>query len=471
MNQAIHIFLKDLRALWFQVATLMLVIGVYAAMDISITQTNLGTALYTVAVQAAVWLLIARAVHQESLPGENQFWLTRPYERSSLIISKFLMALCIVVVPFFLADCIILLAQSLPLMANLGGLVLRQIVVAGWLILPPLAIATVTRSIAEDVMVWIVLIAILSSKDVGSLGERYHLVLLAEALMLAAACRQYFTRTTTSSRAWIAIAVLLPMLPFPVPAALALEVPQNDPAASHISLAANSANIPEAIAAGAPDVHCVPRAFSIEGVRPGWRIARLGQEDTFSADGKTRSMGWRSAGPQPTELYFLNGVALISECLSASGLRDLGAGPYAVHTSLALAVYAEDPPIRVKATLNPFRVPGLGTCQIQGASPAVTSRRGYELACKSPVWFPRQGSVTVGSERSRNLMTAASPYAWAPMNLLPGLSPVYKWVALWFGEQLPAAIANGGEIEFKTERRIAVLRRELTVKEVRFVQE
>src|ERR1700722_9173646 len=108
MKQAVHIFLKDLRALWIQVTTLMLAIGIYAVVDITITDTNLSSALFTIAVGAAVWLLIARTVHQESLPGENQFWLTRPYERSSLLISKFLMALCIVTVPFFLADCIIL---------------------------------------------------------------------------------------------------------------------------------------------------------------------------------------------------------------------------------------------------------------------------------------------------------------------------------------------------------------------------
>src|SRR6202034_3838642 len=97
----------------------------------------------------------------------------------------------------------------------------------------------------EDIMVWIVVIAILSSKDVGSLGERYHLVLIAEALMLAAAWRQYLTRTTKSNRALIAIAVLLPVLPFPVPAALAIEGLQNDPATSHISLAPNSESIEE----------------------------------------------------------------------------------------------------------------------------------------------------------------------------------------------------------------------------------
>ena len=465
MKQAIHIFLKDLRALWIQVTTLMLAIGVHALMDITITDSNLGGALFTVVVGAAVWLLIARTVHQESLPGENQFWLTRPYERNSLLVSKFLMALCIVIVPFFLADCIILLAQSLPFAANFGGLVLRQIVVAGWLILPPFAIATVTRSIAEDVMAWIAVIAILSSKDAGPFDDRYHLVLLAEALMLAVASRQYLTRTTKSSRALIAFAVLLPVRPFPVPAAFAIEGLQNHPATSRISLAANSASIAEATGAGASDVHCVPLAFSVEGIQPGWRLARLGQEDTFSAGGKTRSLGWRTTGSQPTNIYLRSGSGVVSECLNASGLRDLGTGPYAVHTSLALAVFAEDPPIRIKATLNPFSVPGIGTCQFQVG---ILFRRNYELACKAPVWFPRQGRVTVGSEWSP--VISAYPYSWAPMNLLPGISPVFKWVTIPIDRPIREALANGGDIEFKTATPIAVLRRELTVKEVRFLQ-
>jgi hypothetical protein len=57
------------------------------------------------------------------------------------------------------------------------------------------------------------------------------------------------------------------------------------------------------------------------------------------------------------------------------------------------------------------------------------------------------------------------------MKLLPGISPVYRWVTLPMDNKIREAMASGGEIVFKTVTRIAVLRRELTVKEVRFAQD
>jgi hypothetical protein len=475
MKQAIHIFLKDLRGLWVQIATLMLAIGVFAPVDI--TNASLGGfSIVSLIVGAAVWFLIAHTVHQESLPGEDQFWLTRPYARNSLLISKLLMAACIVIVPFFVADCIILLAQSLWLTENLGGLVLRQFIVGGWLVLPPFAIATVTRSITDDIIVWIAGIAIAVAgyfpgsgiPDFRSANEKY-LLLVALVLMLAVIWRQYSTRGTNASRVIMAVAVLLPALSFPESAALAIEGLRNDPSTSRISLAANSESITEPPRAGIYDMHCAPLVVSVEGMQPGWRLDLLGQEDRFTDGGKTRSVGWRPNGWLSPNVDFKSGTVEINMCLDAARLNGMGAGPLAVHTSIALAVLTDDRPMRFKATLNPLSVPGIGTCQFQYL---VAFGHNYELACKAPVWFPRQGRVVIGMGPVDSWSSAIStvPYPWTPMNLLPGISPIYKWSTLPMNTQIRETIAAGGEIEFKTATRIAVLRRELTVKEAWFVQ-
>jgi hypothetical protein len=475
MKQAIHIFLKDLRGLWIQVATLMLVIGIFALVDI--TNTNPGGTMFTLIVGAAVWFLIARAVHQESLPGENQFWLTRPYERNSLLISKLLMAACIIIVPLFAADCIILLAQSLPLAENLGGLVLRQFIVAGWLVLPPFAVATVTRSITEDILVWIAGLAIAGLgyfpgsyiPDFRSSNEKY-LILVALALMLAAIWRQYFTRGTKLGRALIAAAVLLPVLPFPESAALAIEGLRNNPATARISIAPQSQSIAEPARAGIFDMHCAPLAVSVEGMRPGWRLNLMSQQDTFTtAGGKTHSGPWWPTGFLTPKTEYENSPGIswwtFNICLNSAGLRELGSGPLAVHTSVAFAVLAENPPIRIEASLNPFRVQGVGTCQFQYGLPF---RHNYELDCKAPVWFPQQGRVVMDSNDSWSSGISTVPYPWIPLNLLPGISPVYKWDTLPMNAQIRDTIAQHGQIEFRTATRIAVLRRELTVKEALF---
>jgi hypothetical protein len=468
MKQAIHIFLKDVRGLWRQVASLMLIIGLFAAEDVANGVYNSGFSFVPLIVGAAVWFLIARAVHQESLPGENQFWLTRPYERNSLLISKILMVACIVIVPFFVADCIILLAQSLPFAANFGGLVLRQFIVAAWLVLPPFAIATVTRSITEDIMVWIAGLAIAgltyfpgnNIPDFHSSNEKY-LILVALVLMLIVIWRQYSTRDTKIGRAIIAAAVLLPALSFPEPAALAIEGLRNDPATSTLALVPQANKIAELPRAGMYDVHCAPVDVRIESANPKWKFRVLSQEDTFSVRGKTWSMGWRRTGGD-----FAGVFGTVDACLDTAGLNALGTtGPLSVRTSIALGVVTDNSLIVIPATLKPFDAPGIGQCQFQHIFRSLN----YQLACKAPVSFPAQGRVRlITSSGSSGSGIAAAVYPWLPLNLLPGISPVYKWVTLPMDTQIRDAIAQGGNIEFQTETRIAVLRREFTVAEARF---
>ena len=180
-------------------------------------------------------------------------------------------------------------------------------------------------------------------------------------------------------------------------------------------------------------------------------------------------MGWRPArgnGEGYIQGFNKSGTrGSFDACLTAAGLQELGTGqPLGVHVTLAVAVFAEDPPISVTATLQPFAIPGVGECQFGHSWPSDK----YFLGCKSPVWVPREGQVAIGSMESSHSEISPFRYPWAPMNLLPGLSPVFKWVTLPMDSQIRDALANGGQVEFRPETRIAVLRREVTVKEVRF---
>ena len=291
--------------------------------------------------------------------------------------------------------------------------------------------------------------------------------------MLAAIWRQYSTRGTKTSRVIMAVAMLLPALSFPESAALAIEGLRNDPATSRVSLAANSESITEPPRAGIYDVHCAPLAVSLAGMQPGWRFDLISQQDTLSAGGKTRSLGWRPAGWLSAKVDFRKrrNWAELNVCLDTAGLNELGAGPLAVHTSVALAVLTDDQPIRFKATLNPFSVPGIGTCQFQYLA---AFRHNYELACKAPVWFPREGRIVMGMGPLDSWSSAIStvPYPWTPMNLLPGISPVYKWTTLPMDTQIRETVARGRSARSSKRRRGSrYYRRELTVKEAWFVQD
>lgn len=230
MRQALHIFRKDVRRLWPQILAVMLAIAYFAALDIRWSALGVGTAATAseYIVGAAIWLLIARTVHQESLLDENQFWLTHPYERASLLGSKIMMAVVAVSLPLFVADCLILSVQSLSVADNLGGLVLKQLLTAAWLILPPFAVASITRNLAEDAMVWLVGIAMAlfayfprTDNEIGvaahwfggmtadrvraannylRIADEQYAMSIAVVLLLAAIWHQYSRRGTKTSR-------------------------------------------------------------------------------------------------------------------------------------------------------------------------------------------------------------------------------------------------------------------------------
>ena len=300
MTQAIHIFRKDVRRMWPQIALVMLAIGYFISLAFKtypVVLTPLsGTSLIEPLIGATVWFLIAGVVHEESLPGDNEFWLTRPYSRESLLAAKVMMAVFVVAVPLFVADGVMLWAVKLPVAENFGGLVLRQLITSAWLILPPFAIASVTGSLTQDLMAWLVGIAIVAAayfpEPSAALRVAYekYAIPVAVVMLLIAVWRQYGHRSTWPNRALIAAAVLLPAFPFPQGASFAMErvLATQDPAAANVALAANvtSAQEPEELGFATSQMHCVPIAFAVVGAQPGWRIEPLAEKSVFRAGDK-----------------------------------------------------------------------------------------------------------------------------------------------------------------------------------------
>jgi hypothetical protein len=140
MRQAIHIFAKDVRALWPQI---LLVLALTAAVP------AVEKELVTWALVLARCYLIVCAVHQERLVGDRQWWLTRPYAWKSLLAAKALFLLAFASLPLFIADVVSVKAAGLPLGPAWGNIWMRQIVLAPlWHYgLPAMALAAVTEGL------------------------------------------------------------------------------------------------------------------------------------------------------------------------------------------------------------------------------------------------------------------------------------------------------------------------------------
>jgi hypothetical protein len=127
MRQAIHIFKKDARCLRFEIAMVVLLAGVF-------------TVLWPIAAA----YLIARVIHAEAIPGDNQFWITRPYRWTSLIASKLLFIALFLNLPVFLVQLYGLLLAGFPLNWAWVGLVWSQVLLVLAFLLPVAALAAIT---------------------------------------------------------------------------------------------------------------------------------------------------------------------------------------------------------------------------------------------------------------------------------------------------------------------------------------
>src|SRR6185437_11908319 len=107
-----HIFGKDTRRLWPQIAAVAALFAVYAIFSPDIAPTVGSSLLEWNGIPAglvvlACWTLGASAMQEDSPAEESPFWLTRPYLRWSLVAAKVLFLLTFVSVPLLIAGVIL----------------------------------------------------------------------------------------------------------------------------------------------------------------------------------------------------------------------------------------------------------------------------------------------------------------------------------------------------------------------------
>lgn len=154
MRQALHIFAKDVRRLWPQIAALGALFAVYAFFSPETTLANTVSLLEWNGIPAALvvlgcWTLGASAIHEDGPAQESPFWLTRPYGRISLVGAKVFFLLIFVFVPLVIAGVVLEMRAGAGVFANSGNLLELSLVRSLWLILPALSLGVVTRNLLD----------------------------------------------------------------------------------------------------------------------------------------------------------------------------------------------------------------------------------------------------------------------------------------------------------------------------------
>jgi hypothetical protein len=140
MNQILHIFKKDAVRHWPEILISLTLLGFSTRHELHPWENSSG-ALYssmpTFFVLASrfitpatilFWIFLSvRVVHGESLVGDRQWWVTKPYEWWNLLAAKFLFILIFVSVPLFHVHLLILHHFGFSVLPNLPALLLSQL--------------------------------------------------------------------------------------------------------------------------------------------------------------------------------------------------------------------------------------------------------------------------------------------------------------------------------------------------------
>src|SRR3979411_1315713 len=146
MRQAIHIFKKDFRYLRYEV---LWVFALVAGLIYLGVHPWMPTLVVTLLLPLAWAYVTVRAVLAEPLPGDRQFWITRPYDWRSLLMAKALFTLVVVNLPMLTADIPILAADGFRFTDYAVGLLWHQVLLTLVFVVPFAATAALTGSIVQ----------------------------------------------------------------------------------------------------------------------------------------------------------------------------------------------------------------------------------------------------------------------------------------------------------------------------------
>lgn len=403
MNQVLHIFKKDLRRHWPEILISLALLAIYTRHELHLWQTSpefSSTSSFFFDLSGRFipfflvlsWIfLILRVVQSETLVGDRQWWVTKPYIWWQLLLAKLFFIFVFVSVPLFHVQLLLLHHAGFSTLANIGRLFLMQFTLPLLIIVFTFDLASLTKNLAQALLgIGIVVVVFIAGSWLDSAtshmtGDPSRAIDTLESLLLFSSIIfvpiwQFARRRTWTSRATIAacagVVMLLSLLPF------SRSVEQSYPP---LSLSDSPAQfsipaIPEAPdnPSGLPSfvteaVLSIP--LNVSGVVPGSVVLINGVNLTVdSSDDAHWIRGWLDRYQQlwpGTQRQNLNYEVKRKEYEKVRGkLQNL-------HVQLALSEYQEADSRTLVVPATTFRDNDLGICRLP--------MRGYQLLeCRRP---------------------------------------------------------------------------------------
>jgi len=447
MNQIWNIFRKDARHHWPEIVASLALLAAFAWLDIHtwglpnevvaagafsfVLLFRILPGLVNVLLPLSWIFLIVRVVQGESLVGDRQFWVTRPYDWRLLLAAKTLFVVAFVNLPLFCMDMFLLAQAGFHPTHYLVGLLCMQLMWTLLMFLPAAAVASITRNIPQLLLgalliaLYMVGMAALSqvvpnSSFSGNGDESSGLLLIATAA--AVVFVQYSRRRTALARwliAGLCVALILVLLLTPYRSLIASEYPASKgdfPLQLALSSAENNKS------------NYFPGHYGVASITLPLSVSGIPKDSFLELDGMivtlTNSAGLRwDSGWQFQARYLGTDVSVVEANFDMKQkiFDQFKSAPVNVHLLLAFTQYHDKNQRQFIVPSGEFNLPEVGRCSSK-------MEYGHALGCQVPLRRPTPLLIT--SE------TSASTCPITRVDTKP--TPGHFARSISFGESEPA---------------------------------
>ena len=433
MRRILAIFRKDARRLWPQAAALVLMMTFAALLDPAYRK---GTVTYydvlcSFALPLTCCLIVISVIHQEKLPGDRQYWLTRPYSRRELAAAKILFVAAFVNLPVLAYHVIVYAAMGIPLGDHVAALFWRQIFFTVFYILPAAALAVLTRTLGNALAISLVGCITLWAANMAFLFFTRRPLLLAtvqdtattigRAALLAAGVSAIlaiqYVRRSTGTAAALAVVVAVAFFSRVPPSPRAVRPPSAAPkATAHLSLDPDPNRRSSMSPAGDPDLLTFDIPVRIDGAPDGIAIDRAyvpinayrsGRDFVFNTLGNLHDVG--------------GGRAWLSFSVTSQQIERTQKQPVDLSGAFRVQLFGE-PSVMPLPRGSTVVAPRIGACRDTSESEG-----GISFTCYSP--SPR-AVVVAGIPGSRANWIVSAGSVEGPVPTASGFQPLKKHVSL-----------------------------------------
>ena len=152
MREAVLIFKKDVRRFRIQLAVYLGLMALFAWMDAASPrrlELHQAASFCEILLVLAAWYLTVMAAHQEAVPGDQQYWLTRPISWQNLLLAKATFVAVFFLLPVLASNVATLITNGLSPFTYAVPLLVKQAFLTAFLALPAMALSAVTRNFGQ----------------------------------------------------------------------------------------------------------------------------------------------------------------------------------------------------------------------------------------------------------------------------------------------------------------------------------